>query len=165
MARSTKKVIGEEAIHYVSQRRQRAESPPKMQPPLTPMIDVTFQLLLFFILTFTFRSAEGLIPGTLPEGEQGRQAVGVEESIYIILRPADVHTGLGVVYEMKGRNLPLHDAQALYVALQARRDALQSTDIPVVIEPGGDVLWEHVVNAFNQAVRAKFKKIGFASAS
>ena len=50
-----------------------------------------------------------------------------------------------------------------YEALRKRRDQTGSAKTPVVIEPRGDVPWEHVVNAFNQAVRAKFKKIGFAT--
>jgi biopolymer transport protein ExbD len=36
--------------------------------------------------------------------------------------------------------------------------------VPVMIMPAVNVRWEHVVNAFNQAVRAKFKKIGFSYA-
>ena len=57
MARSAKKILGDETTHYESARKKRARPKAKMQPPLTPMIDVTFQLLLFFLLSFTFRQA------------------------------------------------------------------------------------------------------------
>jgi biopolymer transport protein ExbD len=33
----------------------------------------------------------------------------------------------------------------------------------VVIRPRGDVRWKYVIDVFNAAVHAKFKKIGFAA--
>ncbi len=162
MAISTKKISDEDAVHYVPPRKKRPNERKAMQPPLTPMIDVTFQLLLFFLLTFTFRAAEGLIPGSLPQAGKGGEAN--PDMIYIRVRPhADDETG--VVYEIKGENRQIYQASKLYAILAQRKKLAKSADPPVVIEPRGDVLWEHVVNAFNQTVRADYKKIGFASAS
>ena len=98
MAISTKKIAGEEAVHYVPPRKTRSKTSAKMQPPLTPMIDVTFQLLLFFILTFTFRESEGLIPGTLPGNFQGEPAPDAQ-SIHIKIHTA-AGDPTGVVYEI-----------------------------------------------------------------
>ena len=56
-----------DSVHsYVPERKKRKREEAKLQPPLTPMIDVTFLLLLYFLLTSTFRKDEGQIPGTLP---------------------------------------------------------------------------------------------------
>jgi len=66
MAISEEKPAGDETVHYSPPRKRREKPKVKMQPPMTPMIDVTFQLLLFFLLTCEFRETEGNIPGTLP---------------------------------------------------------------------------------------------------
>jgi len=61
----------------------------KAAPPLTPMIDVTFQLLLFFLLACQFRPQEGSLPGTLPGGGDGPQPMPIK----IALRPTGFDGG------------------------------------------------------------------------
>jgi len=163
MAMSTKSVSGDEAVHYVPPRKRRKRSPAKMQPPLTPMIDVTFQLLLFFLLTMTFREAEGLIPSTLP-GNLAEPQESEAPSIVIKIDPAPApKEPVGAVYEIEGYSFKIHEPGKLYNILWARKKVAGDAQTPVVIEPRGDVLWEHVVNAVNQAVRAKYTKIAFAA--
>jgi len=162
MARSTKTIAGDETMHYVSPRKKREAPKAKMQPPMTPMIDVTFQLLLFFLLTMTFREAEGIIPGTLPAEAGTPQTDPIElEKIEISLRPA----AEGCLYEIRGLNVGINSPAELYARLKARQDAIGSADAPVIIKPSPDVGWEFVVEAFNQAMRAEFKNIGFATSS
>ena len=159
MAMSTKKIAGDESVHYISPRMKREKPKPKMQPPLTPMIDVTFQLLLFFILTFTFKASEGLIPGTLPQGDIGGGAPPINQPIHIMVKFAagDPKTP---VYEVKGMNRRINEPGRLYEYLAGEKNDAERA---VVIQPWPTVRWEHVVNAFNQAVRAKYTKIGFAT--
>lgn len=59
-----------DAARAGAQRKRKS-----FQPPLTPMIDVTFLLLLFFILTFTFRQMEGQLPGAITSRRALNQAV------------------------------------------------------------------------------------------
>lgn len=159
MAISTKKVTGDESVHYVPPRKKRKESnPASMQPPLTPMIDVTFQLLLFFVLTLTFREAEGLIPGTLP-GPDAETPPSVIQPVHVIVKPVSL---IGFEFEIKGEHFAIKSGEELYLKLAGKMKACGSEDMPLIIEPHGNVLWEHVVNVFNQAVRAKIKNIGFA---
>ena len=126
-----------------------------LQPPLTPMIDVTFQLLLFFLLTCEFRESEGNIPGSLPAIGPSSGATPVK----ITLKPSGV--GRSAYYEINGVAGMISSPRELYVRLKRRQAALGTTDVPVVIHPQPNVPWEFVVEAFNQAVRAKFEKIGF----
>jgi len=35
-------------------------------------------------------------------------------------------------------------------------------DAPVIIEPDGAVRWQHVVNAFNAAITARYRNVSFA---
>ena len=46
-------------------RKRQAEAPPKSD--MTPMIDVTFQLLIFFMLTIEFKILEGKLAAYLPK--------------------------------------------------------------------------------------------------
>ena len=164
MALSTKNVEGDETVHYVSARKKRGhKTSSNMQPPLTPMIDVTFQLLLFFLLTCEFRESEGNIPGTLPtRGNivQQVQQTPPPDPIQIRLRPSADRSSAH--YEMTGVSVVINSPAELYGYLKERQDQLGSQDVPVVILPGSDVPWEFVVEAFNQAVRAEFTRIGFA---
>ncbi len=54
-------------------RRHRDSSNDYVEPdlPITPMLDMSFQLLAFFILTFRPAPMEGQIAMTLPPAEQG----------------------------------------------------------------------------------------------
>ena len=159
MARSTTKIPGEQTARYEPLRKRRLQPKPKMQPPLTPMIDVTFQLLLFFLLTMTFRQAEGVIPGSLPQEAGITTASPVDlKPIVITIRPvADA-----AIYEMSGLMAEIPSGERLYAHLKARQDQLRSAEAPVVIRPEADVPWEYVVEAFSQSVKAKFKNVGFA---
>ena len=164
MARaSTKKIEGEETVHYISPRQRRQKPKPKMQPPLTPMIDVTFQLLLFFILTFQFREAEGQIPGSLPKSGTGgiSQRETVPDRIDVHLRPRGTRNE-DVLFEIGGEEATFESAETLFTKLSGGGWDPETT--PVVIRPRGDVRWVWVTEAFNQAVRAKYKNIGFAKA-
>ena len=163
MALSTKEVAGDESVHYVPPRKKRQRPKPKMQPPLTPMIDVTFQLLLFFLLTFTFRQAEGLIPGTLP-GDQSAAEKSVDEPIIVdVVVPLDMVNADAGAFLVDGDRFDT--AAALFDELKDRQSVVGSAEQPVVIKPARGVRWQHVVDAFSQAVRAEYKKVGFATAS
>lgn len=163
MAKSMKNVAGDETVHYVPPRAKRGRPKVKMAPPLTPMIDVTFQLLIYFMLTITFAQQEGLIPGTLPKAGGGPASTTekLKTPTQIHLRPTGVGK-LDVVYEIVGQQAAIGDPEELFVVLENRKRVV-SDESPVVIKPRNDVRWRHVVEAFNQAVRAKYKNIAFAN--
>ena len=163
MAISTKKISGDESVHYVSPRKRRVKGKPKMQPPLTPMIDVTFQLLLFFLMTFTFREAEGQIPGSLPKAGGGGVTTSeqLELPIRITLRPSGAQR-TQVIFEISDFNFQTSSEKELGAILQ-KRSTQGGTDVHVIIDCRGDVQWKWVVEAFNQSVRAKYKNIGFSA--
>jgi biopolymer transport protein ExbD len=157
--------MGEEAqaMHTTeSTRRERTRR--RMQQPLTSMIDVTFLLLVFFLLTFTFREQEGQIRAGLPK--QGSLA-GIPGMIVRV--PVLVHSagpaGRDAIYEMEGVESVISSPQELYAMLRARRQALSADGVVVVIKPTRHVRWQHVVEAFNQAVRAKFESVSLARCS
>ena len=155
MTLPTREVRDDRAACTSSRPPGRPRKGRRMQPPLTPMIDVTFQLLLFFLLACEFRESEGQIPGTLPGPPSG----GRFEPITVTLRCSAVDTS--AYYRLSGLTETITGPQQLYERLMERRAALGSRDVPVVIRPSGNVPWEFVVEAFNQAVRAEFTRVGF----
>lgn len=159
MAKSTKTITGDDAVHYVSPRRKRPRPKPKMQPPLTPMIDVTFQLLIFFLIAFQIRELEGFIPSSLPTPGAEKITPSLARPIDIAMR-AEGAIASGVMYEIG--NIVTADPKELFDVLQGRKSAVGSDKLPVIIKPRGDVRWQFVVEAFNAAVHAKFKNISFA---
>ena len=129
--------------------------------PLTPMIDVTFQLLLFFLLTFQFRQAEGQIPGTLP-GTYGGPGPVVASQIDLCLRPSGPNNE-NALFEIRGEKDAFCSPAELFAKLHRRREDEQAASL--VIHTRGDVRWLWAAEAFNQAVRAGIQKISFARAT
>jgi biopolymer transport protein ExbD len=153
-----KPIEDSESMHYVSERKQRGQPPAKLQPPLTPMIDVTFQLLLYFLLTSTFRPNEGQIPGTLPEKGAGTSENPMKPvKVYLRTRGSESDR---VQYEVD--QIVVDRPEELYKTLMSRRRS-GTEETPVIIKPEASVRWKFVVEVFNAAVRAKYKNIGFAS--
>jgi len=167
MARDGKPEDANGTVHHVSERQKRKKDRPRkpMQPPLTPMIDVTFQLLIFFLLACDFRYTEGQIEATLPNVSGPQAAPDLKhDPISVTLSPAGID-GEGVSIEVSEFGTA-NGPQELFDMLVRQHDRYgdDADDVPVLIKPTQGVWWTHVVNAFNQAVRSRFKKIAFAPA-
>lgn len=157
---------GDESVHYVPPRQRRVRASRQVQPPLTPMIDVVFQLLLFFLLGTSFREQEGQLLASLPE----KGGITASEVIVQELN-LEIHAAgaMGVRYYVRGENMGIEGsgeslksaANELHQLLVERRQKQTGTELSVFISPAPDVRWEYVVEAFNQAVRAGYKKVGF----
>lgn len=159
MAAARKRIAGDETVHHVSARKKRQEDrgAVSMQPPLTPMIDVVFQLLLFFLLACRFIPKEAQIQAKVPN-LQRPQVIQVPP-IKVALTPMGAD-GMGVHIAIENSTRPIGDFPTLHAMLVAlcKRDG---DSVPVLIQPRSDVAWEHAANAFNQAVRARFKNVAF----
>jgi len=165
MAISTHKTVeGGEKVHHQAPGKNgkiRKKGSSRLQPPMTPMIDVTFQLLLFFILTCEFRESEGMIPGTLPNGPiVGPKVLPPLDPIRIRLIPSADRQSAS--YEVTGVSAAVTSPRQLGELLKLRQEQIGSREVPIVIFPSADVPWRFVVEAFNQARKARFEKIGFA---
>ena len=159
MAAAKKRIAGDETVHHVSARKKRQEDrgTVSMQPPLTPMIDVVFQLLLFFLLACRFIPKEAQIQAKVPNLQQP-QVIQVPP-IKVALTPMGAD-GMGVHIAIENFSRPIGDFRTLYAELVALRNR-DGNIVPVLIKPRADVAWEHAANAFNQAVGARFKNVAF----
>jgi biopolymer transport protein ExbD len=128
---------------------------------IAPMIDVTFLLLIFFLVTTRFERAEGLLASELPK-DSGRPAVALPLSP-IVVRLSQ--TGLepdNITISIDKFAVEPSSFDELADALRAiQRQPGFDKDTPVVIVAEGDVRWDHVVSCWNAALRAGCTRIAF----
>ena len=149
--------------------RRRAElAPASMRLNFTAMIDVIFLLLIYFVITANFAVDEGVLSAKLPA------APGLSDS-----SPKPPQRPLRILVSSAGRYgyrlgiEGLAEAPPDFVALARTLTYLQhdpqrglrgpyKDDHPVIVAPDGLVRWQHVVNAFNAAVTARYRNVSFA---
>jgi len=119
---------------------------------MTPLIDVIFLLMIFFIMTLNFLVPEGILENRLPD--QARTEKYEREKDWEVVK----------IHVARGREGP-------QIYLQERRVAGLSDlllnlhrlprDIIVVIEPEAKVAYKHVISVFNTCIKAKKTNISF----
>lgn len=134
------------------------------QPNLTPMIDVVFNLLIFFLCTGNFNQPEGLLPSRLPKHHGVAAADELPTSpIRVLLR----QYGSGdkdYTIRIEQRAQQPSDFGDLSGVLAALRESPAfNRDSQVIVVADGNVRWDHLVNAFNAALVAEFKNISFGT--
>ena len=142
---------------------------------MTPMIDCTFLLLIFFILTLKFKILEGRLDAALPK-DMGTMNTKVEEIekvdiLLMVSKPGElvdevvngkpnglkVYVGREVRYEVGTqvfRNVP--DLER-FLATVADKD-----ETPVTLDPRKDIVNEDVMKVLDAVIRQKFQKVSFA---
>jgi len=158
-----------QTVHHRSAAKRHGRAPLSMQPNLSAMIDVIFLLLIYFVTTANFTPDEGVLTAKLPQGT-GKPAQDLtlpQRPLNIILSPVGLS---GCRIRIEGypqapagfADLATLLAELQYDPDRGLRSGAFKPDGPVVIRPEGDVRWQHVANAFNAAVRARYSNINFA---
>jgi biopolymer transport protein ExbD len=168
-------------------RRRRRQGTDHVEPdlPITPMLDMSFQLLAFFIMTFKPAPTEGQIAMSLPPAQEGSKTATELTDItaeqpkkYVITIES---TAGGSIRSMtfreegsvdtKGEDLGadvqksfLPKVKSLYETERKRIDAAKAkgTTIPepkLTLEFGPKVLQDYVIQVFDAAVQAGFTDI------
>lgn len=145
-----------------SRRRHRAGRKPSIGVNMAPMMDLTFLLLIFFLVTTSFERAEGILESAMP---QAGDAAGVPLPITPIVIRLSAAAGDDPAYDLtvdRFSDAPRH-IEALSAFLQ---DVLTQpgfdAETPVIIVGGDDVPWDHVVSCWNAALSAGCRQIAFA---
>ena len=144
-------------------RREKPKEPPKMQLPMTPMIDCTFNLLIFFLLTPSFSATEGYLTTNLPTSSgpvAGKAQIKVDRIKVELMDEGERGESVSIIFaesENLGSNF-----DALRQALEAKRNSGIAPNTPVLISPTMRCRHKWVVKAFDQAVLARFSEIHFA---
>ena len=131
-----------------------------LEVAMTPMVDVVFMLLIFFVWTASFRVAELSLPSSLITQEQGQGNVEVDPELEDLDR---VVVRLG----WSGTQ-PLWTINDVPVAsLQEVRQRLDSVaeikaNLPVLVDPMAEVPLGHVIDVYDLARQAGFESVQFA---
>lgn len=152
-------------LQPMSKRLRRHRGAWTMPMNLTPMIDVVILLLAFFIMVSRFTRPEGTLAAELPAPRQGAAAGDQvpREPIRVVVRQEVGEAGgcFATIERLHPEPIPI---AALAAALTRICQTTPGYDLetPVLLQAGDDVIWDHVVNAYNAATLAQFKHILFA---
>lgn len=145
--------------------------PDAIKIDFTSMIDVTFLLLIFFIVTLKFKVLEGRLDASLPK-DMGTAATPSEpiEKINIILLVSDPGT-LGKdsknpkLQEYSGRKIRYELGTQVFrnvEDLQAFLSMQNKAETPITLDPRKGIINEDVMVVLDVIIREKFEKVSFA---
>jgi len=136
----------------------------ELEIKMTPMIDVVFLLLVFFVWTASFHAVEYLLPSSLSQ-QLGNAAVidsqapppeAEFEDVIVRILWQDDH----VVWQVNGQDVLSLDEVKQRLQLVAGI----KTDAPVILHPDEEVPIGDVVDVYDISRIAGFNKIQFAIA-
>lgn len=173
------KIRGAKKVHYDS------------GPNMTPLVDVVMVILIFLMLAGSFRGEEHYLISNTPIQSKGVGNVKLPAG-YVPPTTVNVKLQLDTAYvpevdpnlspeqakeerekQMRyiariGGNAPAHDFKQLRsqfggLAANYKKAGKDLDTVEVVIAPESGVLYHQVIDAYQAALDAGFKKIGFAS--
>mgnify|MGYP003961100613 CR=1 FL=1 len=166
----------------------------EVKPDMTPMIDVTFLLLIFFIVTLKFKTLEGRLDSNLPK-DMGTSTVDTPpvEKVDIVIRVGnpgikqpDPKTKSkskpqGRLDHFRGRILKvsvgtavfqvrndIHDSDGLLQDLVKLRRALNPFDkdeTPITLDAREGIIYEDVIGILDLVIDQGFQKVSFSGSS
>jgi biopolymer transport protein ExbD len=128
---------------------------------MTPMIDVVFLLLVFFLWTSSFQAIEYMLPSQL-SAQWGSESPELTEPL-----PEQDFENIVIRILWDGRAAGWTVNDAAFESLGAVEQHLRSIarvnlDAPIVIHPDPPVPLGFVIEAFDAARRTGFAKVSFA---
>lgn len=126
---------------------------------LTPMIDVVFLLLVFFMVATKTKLSNRALDANLPK-DIGSSSPSDEEPKETINIEVKERGGQPKIFV---NNFPIDTFEGLYQKL-AQLTSI-SSESPVIISPEGAVSFKYVVMTLNACSRAAVEKVSFAQPS
>lgn len=163
ISRSVREARGDARRHSHRHPRRRRPHTWTMSLNLTPMIDVVFLLLFFFMTVTRFSAQEGMLPAKLPAQAAAVAAEIPRTPIRVRLVPDPAAPAACRATIDRFHETPIA-LDLLVPALRQIREGGAGFDrnTPVHLLAADDVAWDHVVNAYNAALAAEYEKIYFA---
>lgn len=127
-------------------RRQKIE---EVQINLTPLIDVVFLLLIFFMVTTTFKQTDQLTID-LPTAEASQQSAPADEEIDILV------TADGQI-SLNGQTLINDEVETLKKGILDLSKG--DTDLPLIITADAKVQYDVILKIYDAAAQLGFAKL------
>lgn len=161
------------------------------KPDLTPMIDVTFLLLIFFIVTLKFKTLEGRLDSNLPKdmGTQSTKTDPIEkvDLVMSVARAGDLvpDPNTATTSQPKGRlnhyrnrviriqigtqtflvRSDVLDEHKLLADLADVRQALEPYDrkeTPITLDARQDIIYGDIIAVLDLVIDMEFEKVSFS---
>ena len=122
---------------------------------MTPLIDVIFLLMIFFLMTIQFQRPEGVLDNRLPQIRSQDSSEPSKDWEMVRLR-------IKMLRKNGQMEIYLQERVVLtYTDLLYYLDKLPQ-DILIIIEPDNNVSYKHVIGVFNICLKSKKKNIVFS---
>lgn len=128
---------------------------------MTPMIDVVFMLLIFFVWTASFHVAELILPSSLVTQSEGAQPVDeqFEDLERVVVRiESDAMSPAQVWF--------VNDVSINSLALVRERLSLVAkinAELPVLVDPAASIPLGDVIDVYDAAKISGFQNVQFAT--
>lgn len=128
-----------------------------------PLVDITFLLMIFFVIAGTFNSLEGLLGAGLTPVRAGAGGPPVP-FMPIVVRILSTGTASGTVsLEVEPSSArPATFAELTDVLHGIRQQPGFDNQTPVIVQADDGVLWDQAVEGWNAALRAGFFNLAYA---
>lgn len=149
-----------------SQRRRKARRKSwTMSLNLTPMIDLVFLLLFFFLVVSRFGAREGVLPTQIPSQSAAMPMEVPRAPLRIRLLGDAAHPTMcrATIDHFNETPIPMSELAPALEKIRSQDIGFDS-QAPVHLLAPDQIAWDHVVNAYNAAMAARFEKIYFAGA-
>jgi biopolymer transport protein ExbD len=147
----------------ISRSRRRGQRRAALVLNMAPMIDMTFLLFSFVLVTSNFERPEGLLASQMPQNA-GAPSVALPFSPIVVRLtqsgPADNDVELRIDRFAESAR-PIADLAGLLLEIHEQPGF--DKDTPVILVADDEVRWDHVVNAWNAALRAGCTRVAFSS--
>lgn len=153
---------------YRLARRRDRRRPANLSLNLTAMIDTVFMLLFFFMVASRFGAIEGLLSAPLPSRASAAPVAPAAEVPRTPLRirlepdPAGPEKCRAVIEQFSDSPLAMSALPGELARIRRTVEGFDDAKVPVYLIAGDDVAWDHVVNAYNAALVARYERIFFA---
>lgn len=144
--------------------RKIGSSESKVSLEMTPMIDVVFQLLIFFMFTFKIVTVEGEFSITMPSAELGSAAPTSENTT--ALPDIQVRMTASQLGDLDGIQVGENQMKSLEELAQTLKDIVGddpkvASDVEMQIVAPDNLKYGFVVGAINAAAKVRIQKIKF----
>lgn len=163
--------VEDEVIAHTRIGQRRGRENAQISLNLVAMIDVVFLLLIYFLTVTDFKSGEEIYRMDLPQRQPSAQLADpfeLDEDPLRITIDAASRGDNRYVISLSGPYERPSTFEELYAFLKKQQISETTTggffaaDHPIIIEPSHSVRWEHAIEAFNAAAKARYTNITFS---
>jgi biopolymer transport protein ExbD len=139
-------------------------------PNMTPLVDIVMVILIFLMLAGSFGGAEHYLTSNIPLSQKGLSNAPPppgwvpDEPLEIRVDPVGDAGFRATAGRIRASEAGRLTSELTQMREQLNRAGTPTNKIQVVISPGKNVQYDHLIRVYESALNAKFEKVAFATA-